>query len=97
MVPCAIAVVPIEAHLMCMKPWGRKQVQTLHLPSNSNFNNYAAQTFCGYGKILFIGECFSFTRNMSRLALRNSDYWKLVKACPLHKSMIVIWTKIEVK
>ena len=80
-VPCNS---PIEAHLICMKPYEETKYKP-HLPSISNFNSYASQTFCGYGKILFKSECFSFTRNVSRLALRNSDYWKLVKACPYIK------------
>ena len=72
-VPCNV---PNQAHIICMKP---------DFVSSSNFATYTAQIFCGYGKILFENECLSFTRNVSRFAVRNSEFWKRAKGCAYKK------------
>ena len=75
---------PIQAHLICMRPDFENRYKPRFL-SGSNFATYAAQILCGYGKILFKNECFSFTRNISRPGVRNSEFWKRAKGCPYRK------------
>ena len=80
-VPCDI---PIEAHLICVKPDFENRYKQ-RFSSGSNFAASAAQIFCGYGKIFFDKKCFSFTRKASRLAVRNSEFWKRARGCPYRK------------